>query len=84
MAAENPDLLPGLFAEIVRAFADHPDQVRARLEHEGHSLVMEISVHSDDAGRVIGRGGRTAAAMRTLLDAGTRHERNRVHLDITT
>ncbi len=84
MSAENLELLPPLFAEIARAFADHPDQVRARLEREGGSLVLDINVHPEDAGRVIGRSGRTAAAMRVLLDAATRHERKRVHLDITT
>ena len=80
---ETLELLPPLFSEIARAFADHPEQVRARFEREAGGTVLEISVHPEDAGRVIGRAGRTAAAMRALLDAGTRHEKGRIHLDIT-
>jgi predicted RNA-binding protein YlqC (UPF0109 family) len=79
---ESLELLPPLFSEIARAFSDHPEKVRAQIYRDDRSLVLEVSVHGEDIGRVIGRAGRTAAAMRALLDAGTRFEQERVHLEI--
>jgi uncharacterized protein len=54
---------------VARALADHPDAVRVtERNHRGHTLV-ELFMASGDLGRVIGRQGRTAAAMRTLVNA---------------
>lgn len=46
------------------------------------STVLELSVAEDDLGRVIGRGGKTAKALRTLLDLAGRRQGRRVVLDI--
>jgi uncharacterized protein len=46
------------------------------------SSVLELSVAPDDLGRVIGRGGRTAKALRTVLDVAARHQGKRAVLDI--
>ena len=46
------------------------------------STVLELSVAPDDLGRVIGRGGRTAKALRTLLDVAARRQGKRAVLDI--
>ncbi len=54
---------------VARALADHPDAVRVtEREHKGQTLV-ELFMAAGDLGRVIGRQGRTAAAMRTLVSA---------------
>jgi predicted RNA-binding protein YlqC (UPF0109 family) len=54
---------------IARALADHPDAVRVtERQHRGGTLV-ELFMAPGDLGRVIGRQGRTAAAMRTLVSA---------------
>ena len=46
------------------------------------TLVLELSVAEDDYGIVIGRGGRTAAALRTVVKAAAANERRRVFVDI--
>jgi uncharacterized protein len=61
--------LKDLLAEIARALVDHPEGVRVR-EVEGSDVtVLELKTHPEDLGRVIGRQGRTAKAIRTLLGA---------------
>jgi uncharacterized protein len=53
---------------VARVLADHPDAVRVtEREHKGQALV-ELLMAPGDLGRVIGRQGRTAAAMRTLVN----------------
>ena len=72
-----------LLEYLAKALVDHPDQVKVESfdEPEG-ALVLELGVHEDDYGHVIGRGGRTAQALRTVVKAaGSRHDR-RVLVDI--
>jgi uncharacterized protein len=61
-------LAPAL-EHLVRGIVDNPDEVRIaeRSSERGH--VLEVRVHPDDLGRVIGRAGRTAKALRTLVSA---------------
>jgi predicted RNA-binding protein YlqC (UPF0109 family) len=56
-------------ARVVRHLVDHPEQVRVRAHRRGRIEVLELSVAEEDMGSVIGRGGRTAHALRTLLRA---------------
>ena len=56
-------------ARVVRHLVDHPEQVRVRAHQRGRIEVLELSVAEDDMGTVIGRGGRTAHALRALLRA---------------
>ena len=56
-------------ARVVRHLVDHPQQVRVRAHQRGRIEVLELSVAEDDMGTVIGRGGRTAHALRALLRA---------------
>ena len=62
---------------LVRGIVGHPDDVRvvSRMLRRGN--VLEVRVHPDDLGKVIGRGGRTARALRTVVGslAGNRHIR---------
>jgi uncharacterized protein len=60
---------------VARALADHPEQVRVEEVRDGPALTLELSVASEDLGRVIGREGRTARAIRALLAASPGGER---------
>jgi predicted RNA-binding protein YlqC (UPF0109 family) len=56
--------------------------VRVNALERDRSTVLELSVAQDDLGRVIGRGGKTAKALRTVVDAAARREGKRAVLDI--
>ena len=72
-----------LLTYLARSLVDAPDEVSVeRFEEEDGTLVLELYVAEDDAGKVIGRGGRTVAALRTVMKAAAvRHER-RVLVDV--
>ena len=54
---------------VVKGIVDNPDDVRILSSESSRGEVLEVHVHPDDRGRVIGRGGRTAKAIRTLISA---------------
>ena len=62
-------LLSAALEHIVKGIVDHPDDVVIRSSTSPRGDVLEVRVHPDDRGRVIGRGGRTAKALRTLVSA---------------
>jgi predicted RNA-binding protein YlqC (UPF0109 family) len=67
---------------LARGLVDSPDDVRVKeTEEEDGSVVLELSVGEDDYGNVIGRGGRTAAALRTVIKMAA-GGRRRVFIDI--
>ena len=74
--------LKGLIEIVARALADQPDAVSVRESERRGSTVFELQVASTDLGRVIGRQGRTAAALRTLLSSVAEEDERRVSLDI--
>ena len=57
---------------LCRALAVEPDAVRVEEVEEGGGVVLEVSVTGDDLGRLIGRGGRVANAIRTVAKAAAR------------
>jgi predicted RNA-binding protein YlqC (UPF0109 family) len=67
---------------IARALVDAPDQVRVEEHESGDETVLELRVAPDDLGKVIGRQGRTARALRTLLSAAATKKRVRAALEI--
>jgi predicted RNA-binding protein YlqC (UPF0109 family) len=72
-----------LLEYLARALVDEPDKVRVEeLEEEDGTIVLELSVGEDDYGKVIGRGGRTAQALRTVVKAASVREKRRVLVDI--
>jgi predicted RNA-binding protein YlqC (UPF0109 family) len=54
---------------LVKGIVDHPDEVQVGASTSPRGEVIEVRVHPDDLGRVIGRSGRTAKALRTLVTA---------------
>lgn len=54
---------------LVRGIVDHPDQVQVDRRQLRRGQVLEVRVHPDDLGKVIGRGGRTARALRAVMTA---------------
>ena len=71
-----------LVASMARALVDEPSSVEVA-EFEGNgSTVVELRVAREDIGKVIGKSGRTAEAMRVLLSAASQKSGRRVHLDI--
>lgn len=65
---------------LVRGISAHPDQVRVDSRDTGRGEVLEVRVHPNDLGRVIGRGGRTASSLRTVVSALS--ETGRVRVDV--
>jgi predicted RNA-binding protein YlqC (UPF0109 family) len=67
---------------LVRALVDDPDAVEVEEFDEDGDLVLEVTVAEDDLGRVIGRGGRIANAIRTVARAVGARDDRRVIVDI--
>lgn len=67
---------------LARELVENKDAVKVDAIERDRSTVFELTVSQDDLGRVIGRGGRTAKAFRTVLDAAARREGQRAVLDI--
>ena len=62
-------MLSAALEHVVKGIVDHPEDVSIRSSSSPRGDVLEVRVHPDDRGRVIGRGGRTAKALRTLITA---------------
>jgi len=72
-----------LLEYLARGLVEHPDEVRVNeLEEDDGAIVLELSVADDDYGNVIGRGGRTAAALRTVVKTAAVRSKRRVFVDI--
>ena len=67
---------------MAQSLVEDPSQVRVREVRSGHSTIIELHVSPDDMGRVIGRNGRVANAMRTLLKVAAVKSGKRVSLEI--
>lgn len=60
---------------IAKSLVDHPDDVSVRqVDEEDGDVVLELRVHPDDMGKVIGKRGRTAKAIRTMVKAAATRE----------
>ena len=67
---------------IARSLASHPDDVKVTESEEDGQIVLRLEVHAEDKGRVIGRQGRVAQAMRTLIRVAAVKEDVRATLEI--
>ncbi len=62
-------MLAAALEHLVKGIVDHPDEVEVVSKNSPRGDVLEVRVHPEDLGRVIGRAGRTAKALRTLVSA---------------
>ncbi len=60
-------MLADALEHLVRGIVDNPDDVRVQLVTTRRGRTLEVHVHPEDLGKVIGRGGRTATALRTVM-----------------
>ncbi len=67
---------------LAKSLVDEPDEVEIRTRNRDQAMVIELMVAPNDLGKVIGRQGRTARAMRTLLATAGNKQRRRYILDI--
>ena len=71
-----------LVAFIAKSLVDHPDQVKTVQTEEDDNITVELTVAQEDLGKVIGKQGRTARAIRSVLAAAAGKENKRSRLDI--
>jgi uncharacterized protein len=71
-----------LLEELARRLVDAPEAVRVEREEREDMVVLRLFVAKDDVGKVIGRQGRIARALRQLVRAASGHQRKRVVLEI--
>ena len=71
-----------LVEAISKALVDHPENVQVKSVDGEQVTVLELRVHPDDLGKVIGRQGRTAKSMRTILGAAGMKIKKRLTLEI--
>ena len=67
---------------IAKALVDHPEEVSVNEKNEGRTLVLELHVADGDMGKVIGKQGRIAKAIRSVVTAAAAKEDKRVVVDI--
>ena len=71
-------MLQATLQYLVRAIVNNPDDATVAVRNAGAGELLEVRVHPDDLGRVIGKGGRTATALRTVVNALADGKRVRV------
>ncbi len=71
-----------LISFVVINLVEHPDEVTVDVVRKQDRVVFQVRVHQDDLGKVIGKGGQTARALRTLLTAASAQTDQRVGLEI--
>ena len=84
LAGDEQDMasIRELLEYLARGLVEQPDRVRVGEVDEDEALVLELSVGDDDYGNVIGRGGRTAMALRTVIKSAGAKRNRRVFVDI--
>ena len=74
--------MEALVETIVKALVDHPDEVRVEKEATNGLDIYKLYVHADDTGKVIGKQGKVARSIRTVMNAAAVQSSKRVQLEI--
>lgn len=74
--------MKALVAHIAEALVDSPEHVQVTENESGDMISIELKVAQEDLGKVIGKQGRTARAMRSLLSASAARDNKKARLDI--
>lgn len=75
-------MLDAALDHLVRGVVDNPDDVDVRATQQGMNQVLRVRVNSADRGRVIGRGGRTINALRTVVAALDSNGNGRIRIEL--
>jgi uncharacterized protein len=78
----NKNFMKELIHYIATALVDNPDQVQVQETEQDDTIIIELTVAKEDLGKVIGKQGRTARAMRALLSAAAGKINKRSRLEI--
>ena len=81
MSDGKPDMV-ALMSHVAKAIVDAPDEVTVEPFEENGQTVLELIVAEEDLGRVIGRNGRTARSLRTIMNSAAQRTRKRYQLEI--
>lgn len=68
--------------DLVKAIVEHPDQVSVEEREDGDTVILELTVAKQDVGRVIGKEGKIAKSIRTVMRAAASKAGKRVVVDI--
>lgn len=71
-----------LIETIVKPLVDYPNDIQIEKREESNKIVYHLTVHEADVGKVIGKNGRIAKAVRTLVYSANSNEEKRIYLDI--
>ncbi|KMM38701.1 KH domain-containing protein [Guptibacillus hwajinpoensis] len=74
--------MESLVETIVKALVDHPEDVRIEKEETNSLEIYKLHVHSNDTGKVIGKQGKVARSIRTVMNAAAVQSNKRVQLEI--
>lgn len=78
-----PETMMGELVEyLARALVEHPEDVQVSESNDGERYLIHLNVHEDDWGKIIGKAGRTANALRALAKVAAVREDVRVSLEI--
>jgi predicted RNA-binding protein YlqC (UPF0109 family) len=74
--------IPALMAHLAKALVEKTDEVESEAFNEGDHIVVELVVAEDEVGKIIGRQGRMARSLRTIMNASALKTRKRYQLEI--
>lgn len=74
--------MKSLIESIVISLVDHPEDIIVQEKEEETKMVYHLTVHENDVGKVIGKNGRIAKAIRTVVYAAKTDGKKRIYLDI--
>ncbi|WP_017471863.1 KH domain-containing protein [Amphibacillus jilinensis] len=74
--------MEALITTIVQPFVDYPEDVEVAVKEEANKIVYHLTVNPEDVGKVIGKNGRIAKSIRTVVYAACTDTKRRVYLDI--
>lgn len=74
--------MKALIETIVTPLVDYPEDIRVEEKEESHKVIYHLIVNQEDVGKVVGKNGRIAKAIRTVVYAAASDSKKRVYLDI--
>jgi predicted RNA-binding protein YlqC (UPF0109 family) len=74
--------MKALVEYVAKALVEHPDEVEVKQSRQGNRVHLELRVAKDDMGRVIGKSGRVANAIRALVRVAAERDGQQVTLDV--